>query len=89
MNENSPTSSFGRAARFLSNVWRGIKAPEDIISKTRKRIDEVMLVTGVLGLAESFVLRSPVIFVASAADMGIGAADLARAGEKTRAPEVH
>ena len=69
---------------FLGDVWRGINAPEDVISNIRKHIDEFMLVTGALGIVESVATISPRVFLASALDLGLGAADLARAGVKVR-----
>ncbi len=87
MKENGESSSWDKTCRFLGNVWRGVNAPEENISKTRKHIDEAMVVTGALGFCEGFALGSPIIIAASAADFGIGAADLARAGAETRTPK--
>lgn len=84
MSETNHESSLSKAFTFLGDVWRGVNAPEDVISKTRKRIDEAMVATGTLGIAESYVLKSPAIFAVSVADFSIGAADLARAGREVR-----
>ena len=85
MKETQSRSGFDKVTTYLGDVWRGVTAPEDVLSKRRKRIDGVMVATGTLGMAESlFIIRSPLIFAASFADMAIGMADLAYAGSQVR-----
>ena len=75
------TENAGGFGTFLKNVWAGVMAPKEVISPRRKYIDEFMVVTGALGVLEGTATGSLYIAGAAAAECGIGAGDLARAGK--------